>query len=90
MKLTQQGVIDIKNAPQRVEEAVKGLEALGGQLVAFYVTMGEYDFVGIAELPDDEAAMKFLMRLGRAGSVRTTTMKAFSIEEVGEILRGLP
>jgi uncharacterized protein with GYD domain len=33
MKLTDQGVKEIKDAPKRVKESVKSLEALGGKLV---------------------------------------------------------
>ena len=90
MNLTEQGVKDIKNAPQRVEEAVKGLEAIGGKLVAFYTVMGEYDYVGIAEAPSDEVAMTFLMGLGAAGNVRTTTLKAFTAEQFAEMVKKLP
>ena len=61
MKLTEQGIKDIKNAPQRVEEAAKGLEALGGCLHAFYLVMGEYDSVAISEGPSDEEAITLLM-----------------------------
>ena len=29
MKLTEQGIKDIKNAPQRLEKAIAGMEAVG-------------------------------------------------------------
>jgi len=90
MKLTEQGIKDIKNAPQRVEEAAKGLEAVGGCLLAFYLVMGEYDSVGIYEFPSDEVAMGFLLGMGGTGNVRTTTLKAFTPEAVAEIVKGLP
>lgn len=61
-----------QNAPQRIGEAVKGLEAMGGKLVSFYTVMGEYDHVGIAEAPSDEVAMTYLLGLGAAGNIRTT------------------
>jgi uncharacterized protein with GYD domain len=90
MRLTDQGVRDIKNAPQRVAEAVKALEAMGGRLISFYTVMGEYDYVGIAEAPSDEVAMAFLLGLGLAGNVRTTTLKAFMTEELARIIKKLP
>jgi len=90
MRLTDQGVRDIKNAPQRVAEAVKALEAMGGRLISFYTVMGEYDYVGIAEAPSDEVAMAFLLGLGLAGNVRTTTLKAFTTEELARIIKKLP
>ncbi len=85
MKLTDQGAKDIKNAPKRAQEFIKGLEAMGGKLVGMYLVMGEYDYVGIAEVPSDEVALTFLMGLGAAGNVKTTTMKAFKLEEFSAI-----
>jgi uncharacterized protein with GYD domain len=90
MNLTEQGVKDIKNAPARIGETVKALEAVGGKLLAFYTTMGIYDYVAIAEGPSDEVALMQLLGLGMAGNVRTTTLKAFTAEEFAEILKKLP
>ena len=90
MKLTEQGIKDIKNAPRRIGEAVKGLEAMGGRLVSLYTVLGEYDYVGIAEAPSDEIALTFMLALGSAGNVRTTTLKAFTREEFSAIVKKLP
>lgn len=90
MKLTDQGIKDIKNAPQRIEKAIKALEAMGGKLIAFYTVMGEYDYVGIAEIPNDEATMTFLLGLGSEGSVRTITLKAFTVEQFTGFIKKLP
>jgi uncharacterized protein with GYD domain len=90
MNLTEQGVKNIKEAPQRIEAFAKALEAAGGKLKDFYLVMGPYDYVAIAEGPSDEAAMDQLLRLGAAGNVRTTTLKAFTKEEFAEILKKLP
>lgn len=90
MNLTEQGVKDIKNAPQRIKESVKGLEAMGSKLLAFYTVMGEYDYVAIAEAPSDEVAMTFLLGLGAGGNVRTKTLKAFTAEQFGEMVKKLP
>lgn len=90
MKLTDEGVRNIKEAPQRVANAIKTLEAMGGKLIGMYSVMGEYDYVGIAEVPNDEAAMAFLLGLGALGTVRTTTLKAFNMQEFAAILGKLP
>ena len=34
---------------------------MGGKLIGFYLTMGEYDYVAIGEAPNDEAAMTFAL-----------------------------
>ena len=90
MKFTDQGIKEIKEAPDRIEEAFKTLEAMGGKIVELYTTMGEYDYVAIAEGPNDEVAMIFLLGLGAAGNVRTTTLKAFKREDFVKLVKKLP
>jgi len=90
MNLTEQGAKDIKNAPERVKTAAKSLEAVGGKLTNFYLTMGDYDYVAITEAPSDEVALLQLFGLAMAGNVKTTSMKAFTVEEMGGLLKKLP
>jgi uncharacterized protein with GYD domain len=81
MKLTEQGIRNIKYAPKRAAAAKEAIEAIGGKWIGFYLTMGEYDYVAIVDFPGDEAAMTYLMSLGAAGNVRTTTLKGFTLDE---------
>jgi uncharacterized protein with GYD domain len=90
MNLTDQGIKNIKDAPKRIQEGVKALEAMGGKLIAFYLVMGEYDYVGIAEAPSDEVVTTFMLGLGVGGNVRTTTMRAFTAEQLAGIIGKLP
>jgi uncharacterized protein with GYD domain len=90
MNLTEKGINEIKDAPERIGESVKVLEAAGGKLLAFYTLMGSYDYLVVAEGPSDEAALAQLLGLGMGGYVRTTTMKAFSQEEFAKVLKMLP
>jgi uncharacterized protein with GYD domain len=90
MKLTEQGIKDIKNAPQRVDAAAKAIEAIGGKLTGFYFTLGEYDYITIIEGLTDEVGASFLLKLGSAGNVRTTTLKAFTKNEFAEMVKKLP
>lgn len=90
MKLTDQGVKGIKDAPQRTKEGIKTVEAMGGKVTSFYLTMGEYDYVAIAEFPNDEVGMTYLLGLGSLGNVRTTTLKAFTTEQMAEMVGKLP
>lgn len=89
-KLTDQGIKDIKNAPQRVEEAMKAYEKMGGKVLGFYTVMGEYDYVAIGEAPSDEVQVTFALALGSQGFVRTTTLKAFTKEKFAEMVKKLP
>jgi uncharacterized protein with GYD domain len=90
MKLTEQGAKDIKNAPQRIDQAIKTFEKMGGKLLGFYVVTGEYDYVTIGEAPNDEVGMTFVMGLSSLGNVRTTTARAFTKEEFAEMVKKLP
>jgi uncharacterized protein with GYD domain len=90
MNLTEQGIKDIKNAPQRVDAAAKAIEAMGGKMTGFYFTLGEYDYIAIIEGLSDEAGASFLLKLGSAGNVRTTTLKAFTKQEFVEMVKKLP
>jgi uncharacterized protein with GYD domain len=88
--LTEKGIQEIKDAPQRIEENIKAGEAMGGKSLGIYMTMGEYDYVWIAEAPNDEVAMTFLLGLGLQGLVRTKTLKAFTKEEMAKFIKNLP
>jgi uncharacterized protein with GYD domain len=90
MKLTDQGAKDLKEAPQRIEAGLKMFEKMGGKLIGFYATMGEYDYIGIGEAPSDEASTTFNIALSSLGSVRTTTIRAFSIKEFSDMVKKLP
>lgn len=89
-KMTDQGIKDVKNAPGRVEEAIKGVQAMGGKVLAVYIVMGEYDYVTIGEFPSDEVATTFSLALSSRGNVRTTTLRAFTKEEFAEMVKKLP
>jgi uncharacterized protein with GYD domain len=86
MRFTDQGIKAVKDAPKRIDAAIKRFEATGGKVIGFYATMGEYDYVAIGEAPNDNVGMTFLLGLGAAGYVRTTTLKAFTKEEFAEIV----
>ena len=90
VKLTEQGIKNIKDAPRRSEDAIKRMEAMGGKLISIYTVMGEYDYVAIGEAPNDETIMAFLLGLGSLGNVRTTTLRAFTREEFADIIKKLP
>lgn len=87
---TDQGIRNIKDSPKRLDAAKKLLKDLGGELKAFYLTMGAYDIVIVAEAPSDEVVAKFSLAAGSLGNVRTTTLKAFTEAEFRKIVGALP
>jgi uncharacterized protein with GYD domain len=90
MKLTDQGVKTLKEAPKRIEANLKAVEGAGGKMIGFYLTLGEYDYIAIAEGPSDEVATSFNLALSAQGNVRTTTLKAFTLEEFTSMVNKMP
>jgi uncharacterized protein with GYD domain len=89
-RYTQKGIESIKGGPARLDAAKKALEAAGGKLIGFYLTMGEYDAVTIAEFPNDEAVAKAALAGASQGYIRTETLRAFTEDEYRKIIASLP
>jgi uncharacterized protein with GYD domain len=86
---TDQGARNVKESPQRAQAAKSQAEKMGGKIWLWY-TLGQYDIVGIADFPDDETFQKFVFAVQSLGSVRTSSMKAWSDEEAAKIIASLP
>ena len=87
---TQDGIKNIKKSPARLDKAKKAIEAAGGKLKDFYLTMGRYDLIVIAEWPDDQTGARFLLAQASEGNVRSETLRAFSEDEYRKIINQLP
>ena len=89
LKYTQQGAQNIKDSPKRLDAARKAYQAAGAKLKDFYLVMGRYDAVVIAEAPDEATVAKLALAVGALGSVRTETMRAFTEDEYRKIVASL-
>ncbi len=87
---TEQGIASMKELPDRLVAVRQQLEAAGGRMIAYYMTMGAYDFVAVVELPDAATSAGLLLATAAQGNVRTTTMQAFTEEETASIVASLP
>ena len=83
---TKQGLHDIKDSPKRAAAFVDNAKRAGVEVKDLYWTTGAHDGVLIVEAADDKAVMALLLSLGRAGNVRTSTMRAFDRGEMEQIL----
>lgn len=86
MNWTDKGIGQFKNTVERAEAAKQLASKFGGQLKDIYWTVGPYDLVAITEAPDDESATAFSLALGSMGNVRTSTLRAFSGEDMRRIV----
>ena len=89
INLTDQGVKNLKESPQRSEAFQAMAEKAGIKFKSIYYTQGQYDMVTIIE-GDDEAAMVSSLKLLSLGNVRTQTMRAFSVDEMKGFISKMP
>lgn len=86
---TEQGIREVKRAPERAEALRKAVEAAGGKVVVTLYTIGPHDFVSVLELPSDDVANQLLLRTGMQGFARTTTLKGWSVSEFSQLVHKL-
>ena len=90
INLTEQGVKTIKDLPARLAAGRQAMEANGGKLLQYYLTLGAQDAVVVYELPDDESAASVALQQAGLGNLRTTTMRAFTEAEIPGVLSKMP
>ncbi len=89
-KLTDKGRAEMKDFASRLQAAGALAEKYGVRMTAYYRTMGEYDYIAIAEAPNDEAIMAFTMAIDSRGYLITTGVPAISMETLGKIVSQMP
>jgi uncharacterized protein with GYD domain len=89
-KYTEKGAANIKDGPARIQAARKAVESAGGKWLAWYLTMGQYDFVAIVQAPNGQAAAGVLLGIGSLGFVSTQTLRAFTEDEFKGLVASLP
>jgi uncharacterized protein with GYD domain len=73
-----------------LDQAKQGVQAMGGQWKAWYLTMGQYDAVVIVEAPDDETAARIALAQAATGGVKSQTLRAFTEDEYRQLAASLP
>ena len=90
LTFTQEGIQNIKESPARLDGVKQLFESMGAKIKEFYLVMGQYDAIVVAEAPDDETAAKVTLTIGSTGAVRTVSFRAFTEAEYRKIIAGLP
>ena len=88
--LTDQGVRNMKDLARRLQNAEQMFTAMGATLREVYLVMGPYDYVVVAEAPDDETIARISLAVAGQGNVRTQTSRAFDRAEMLQVVEGLP
>jgi uncharacterized protein with GYD domain len=83
---TDQGVRNFKDTVDRYEAAEGAFESLGVRFTDIRWTLGAHDMVTTAEAPDDETLAAALLSVAGQGNIRTTTLRAFTREEMRTVI----
>ena len=86
-KWTEQGAKSLKETVNRYQAFKEAAQQQGCTVVTFGWTQGPYDGFFVAEAPDEQTAMAMLLTLVGAGNVTTTTLRAFTDQEMQQILQ---
>ena len=86
---TDQGIRTVRDTLDRADRTQELGGKYGVSLEQIYWTVGPYDIVPVSEAPDEESFTAFLLELGSAGNVRTTTLRAYDREEMSGIIERL-
>jgi uncharacterized protein with GYD domain len=87
---TEQGIKNFKDSVDRYESAAGQFEQMGITFKDVYWCLGAHDIVGVLDAPDDETLAAALLALGSQGNVRTTTLRAFSADEMRGVIGKAP
>jgi uncharacterized protein with GYD domain len=83
---TDQGVANFDQTVDRYDAGLSQLKALGVSVKDRYWTLGDHDMVSIVDAPDDKALAGALLKLASLGHIRTTTLRAFSADEMRAVI----
>lgn len=69
-RYTQQALKGMVEKPEDRQNEVKGLfKRAGGKMLSYYMTFGEYDFLIVAEAPDETTMLGVLATAASGGGV---------------------
>ena len=86
MNWTDQGVRSFKDSVDRADAAEVALSPAGIRFKDLYWTVCAYDLVATFEAPDEETLAAALLTLAAQGNLRTTTLRAFSSDEMRGVI----
>ncbi|KDP88639.1 GYD domain-containing protein [Cupriavidus basilensis] len=90
LNFTDQGIRTVKDTTKRAAAVRELAKKNGIDMKDIYWTLGQYDLVVTFTAPDEATMTAFGLSLGMAGNVRTQTLRAFSADEMNDILSKMP
>lgn len=80
LNLTPMGREHLREAKDILIKVTGVTEQFGGKLESVWATVGQYDFVAVAEYPNPEVAFKARIKLAELGYFVLEGLEAFDIE----------
>ncbi|HVH62666.1 MAG TPA: GYD domain-containing protein [Candidatus Dormibacteraeota bacterium] len=78
----------VQSPSDRSVAAREVIESLGGKLESFYWMLGEDDFIGIFDAPDDVTAAAVSVKVTSAGACRNVrTIRLLTMDETQKLLQ---
>jgi uncharacterized protein with GYD domain len=87
---TAQGAQAVEQTVDRLEQGSRLAESFGCKLEHVWWTQGSHDMVSVISAPDEGAMVAYTLAVVRLGNLRTTTLRAWSTDEMREIVGRLP
>ncbi len=82
MTLDSTGRERLLNDSDVIVRAVDEVEVSGVMGLGLYAVLGDYDFVGIVEAPDNDAAARYSLQFGVRAGVHVMTLPAVPISQL--------
>jgi uncharacterized protein with GYD domain len=91
LRFSDQATKNFKQLSDRIAAAKKAYRDGGAELKQVFLVMGQYDLVAVLEAPNDETLAKVALAQSMLGVFRSTeTMRAFTEEEIANLVAALP
>ena len=90
VNFTDQGIKVIRNTVERSDAFRKTAREMGVEVLEIYWTLGVSDLVIVVEAPDDEIVATLFFSIGSLGNIRAHTMRAFTVDEMSNIIGRIP
>lgn len=86
-KLTEEGAHNLAGMIAAMEDVADALDRMGGRLVDDFALLGAYDYLFIAEAPNEETMYRAAISAAAHGVITLQTMPAIPFEEFGRLVR---
>lgn len=86
LTFTEKGLHEVQQSCKRADVFRVAVESAKGSVIAQYWAFGEVDGCVVFEVPDEEVAAALLLKLGRAGNVRTRSLRVYDEQEFSRIV----